>query len=177
MKFSINQQPKYPTLKAAISLGSNLGESLTIINKALASLEKNDNIIIENISSWYETVPVGPPQPNYLNGCAILKTKLSPQTLLKALLDIETKFGRIRNEKWGARTLDIDLILYEQLILETQELELPHPRMKDRAFVLVPLAEIAPNWVDPLTKKPIIELLKNVDQTGILKKIEISTQT
>lgn len=177
MSTNINEEPKYPTLKAAISLGSNLGESHTILNKALESLEQNEKITIENISNLYETIPVGPPQPNYLNACAILKTKLSPQTLLKTLLEIETKFGRTRKEKWGARTLDIDLILYEQLILETPELQLPHPRMKDRAFVLVPLAEIAPNWIDPLTKKTIEELLKNVDTAGILKKIEISTQT
>lgn len=166
-----------PPAKAAISLGSNLGESPTILEKALQTLEQTSGIIIENISNWYETVPVGPAQPNYINGCAILQTELSPENLLSILLEIEIKFGRVRAERWGARTLDLDLILYENLILNTPQLQIPHPRMSERAFVLLPLAEIAPNWIEPVTGKTIAELLKKIDISGILKKIELKPKT
>lgn len=167
---------KILTAKAAISLGSNLGESPIILEKALQTLEQTSVIIIEKISSWYETLPVGPAQPNYINGCAIIQTQLSPQNLLTTLLEIETKFGRIRAERWGARTLDLDLILYENLIFNTPQLQIPHPRMKERAFVLLPLAEIAPNWIEPVTGKTITELLKEIDKSGIIKKIELNTE-
>ncbi len=177
MQTNINQKQKSLGAKAAISLGSNLGESPIILEKALQTLEQTSGIIIENISNWYETVPVGPAQPNYINGCALLQTQLSPLNLLKTLLEIETKFGRVRAERWGARILDLDLILYENLILNTPQLQIPHPRMSERAFVLVPLAEIAPNWREPVTGKTITELLKKIDTSGIIKKIELNPET
>ena len=97
--------------QVAIALGSNLGESLATLENAIQTLAKTDGIILTSCSSWYTTKPVGPPQPNYLNGCALLKVELNPQELLKTLLSIEQKFGRVRKEHWGARTLDLDLIL------------------------------------------------------------------
>ncbi len=157
-------------VKCAIALGSNLGDSLTILEKTLKIISQSPDITLESSSHWYRTTPIGPPQPDYLNGCAILKTNLAPEKLLRILLKIEQQFGRIRQEKWGPRTLDLDLLLYGDLILNTDSLQIPHPLMTDRAFVLVPLAEIAPNWVHPVTRKAIIQLLDGVDCSGVKKE-------
>ncbi len=148
---------------SAIALGSNLGDSHAILEAAVETLSQTQGIDIEAISSWYKTKAVGPPQPDYLNGCVILQVKIIPQFLLGKLLEIETKFGRIRKERWGARSLDLDLLLYDDLILDTPNLQIPHPRMRERAFVLVPLAEIAPDWIEPVSKRKIKELVKDVD--------------
>jgi 2-amino-4-hydroxy-6-hydroxymethyldihydropteridine diphosphokinase len=155
--------------KCAIALGSNLGDSLTILQTAIATLNTTPGITVKSHSSWYQTAPVGPPQPDYINACAILEVALEPQQLLATLLEIEIKFNRIRGEKWGPRTLDLDLLLYDDLILETPTLTLPHPRMTERAFVLVPLAEIAPDWVHPVTKSAIGQILKTADCSGVQK--------
>lgn len=155
--------------QCAIALGSNLGDRQGILEAALAILAATPNISIASKSSWYQTKPIGPPQPDYLNGCALLQVNLSPQQLLATLFQVEVKFGRVRQEKWGARTLDLDLLLYDDLILDTPKLQLPHPRMKERAFVLVPLAEIAPNWVEPVSGKAIAQLMQAVDCSGVTK--------
>ncbi len=157
------------TGQCAITLGSNLGDCQGILEAALAILAATPNISIVSKSSWYQTNPIGPPQPDYLNGCALLQVNLSPQELLATLLQVEVKFGRVRQEKWGARTLDLDLLLYDDLILDTPNLQLPHPRMKERAFVLVPLAEIAPNWIEPVSGKAIAQLLQAVNCSGVRK--------
>ena len=157
--------------KCAIALGSNLGDSLTILKSAIETLNNTPQIAVKSHSSWYRTAPVGPPQPDYINACAILEVALEPQQLLLILLEIEIKFNRIRREKWGQRTLDLDLLLYDDLVLETPTLTLPHPRMTDRAFVLVPLAEIAPDWVHPVTKSAIDQLQQMVNCSGVQKII------
>lgn len=144
--------------QSAIALGSNLGDSLTILQQACANLANQPGVELIACSRWYQTKPVGPPQPDYLNGCVLVKTKLEPLQLLKCLLTIEQKFGRERKERWGARTLDLDIILYDNLIIDLPTLQIPHPRMKERAFVLIPLAEIAPDWLEPVTGSTILEL-------------------
>jgi len=155
--------------KVAIALGSNLGNSPETISLALQVLGATKGIEIIKCSSLYQTIPIGPPQPDYINACAILSVELSPVVLLDTLLAIEAQFGRIRLEKWQARTLDLDIILYNDLILDTPRLTIPHPQMSDRAFVLVPLAEIAPDWIEPITGKAIAELLQGLDCTGVQK--------
>lgn len=155
------------TAQSAIALGSNLGDSLATLKAALEILDNSPGIAVKSTSSWYKTAPVGPPQPDYINGCAILEVQLEPQRLLETLLAIELTFGRVRREPWGPRIIDLDLILFEDLILKTSTLELPHPRMQERAFVLVPLAEIAPNWIEPITGKAIAQLLEIIDTTGV----------
>jgi 2-amino-4-hydroxy-6-hydroxymethyldihydropteridine diphosphokinase len=154
---------------SAIALGSNLGDSLTILNNALNVLADTAGITLEAQSSWYQTAPVGPPQPDYLNGCALLDVQLTPQELLETLLRIEAQFGRVRRERNGPRTLDLDLLLFDDLILDSLTLQLPHPRMRERAFVLVPLAEIAPNWVEPISGKAIAQLVQNLDCSGVYR--------
>jgi 2-amino-4-hydroxy-6-hydroxymethyldihydropteridine diphosphokinase len=153
---------------AAIALGSNLGDSMTTLNAALEVLGQSPDIQVQARSSWYQTTAVLPagattPQPDYLNGCALLRVSLSPSHLLETLLQTESQFGRVRRERWGARTLDLDLLLFDDLILNTSRLQIPHPRMQDRAFVLVPLAEIASDWIEPISGKPIVQLCQAVD--------------
>ncbi len=155
------------TGQCAIALGSNLGDSRAILEAALESLAATPDIILQARSSWYQTKAVGPPQPDYINGCALLQVKTSPQLLLETLLGIEAQFGRVRRERWGPRSLDLDLLLYDDLILDTPTLVLPHPRMRERAFVLVPLAEIAPDWVEPVSGIAIAELVQAVDCSGV----------
>jgi 2-amino-4-hydroxy-6-hydroxymethyldihydropteridine diphosphokinase len=151
----------------AIALGSNIGDSRTILESALATLAQTSGITLQARSRWYQTVAVGPPQPDYLNGCAILSVTLTPAQLLETLLNTEAKFGRVRRERWGPRSLDLDFLLFDDLILETPTLQLPHPRMRERAFVLVPLAEIAPDWIDPVSGKAIADLVQTVDCSGV----------
>ena len=157
-------------VKCAIALGSNLGDSKQILNQALELLSQTSGIELISHSSWYETVPVGPPQPNYVNGCAILETELLPENLLQILLKIEQQFGRIRQERWGPRILDLDILLYGDLILEMPNLTIPHPRMNERAFVLVPLAEIAAHWIEPISRQTILQLSQAIDCSGIINR-------
>lgn len=161
------QNPVAKSISSAIALGSNLGDSLKILNAALTILADTPGITLQASSSWYQTAPVGPPQPDYLNGCALLKVQLNPLELLEILLGIEEKFGRVRKERNGPRTLDLDLLLFDDLILESPRLQIPHPRMSERAFVLVPLAEIAPNWVEPVSGKAIEQLVQTVNCSGV----------
>ncbi len=153
--------------KCAIALGSNLGNSLSTLEDSLQLLDEIPGINLIATSSWYRTKPVGPPQPDYLNGCAVLEVQQTPEEFLVLLQAVELQFGRVRTERWGARTLDLDLLLYDDLVLNTPNLQIPHPRMQERAFVLVPLAEIAANWLEPRSRKAIAQLVKEVDCTGV----------
>ncbi|MDY6806234.1 MAG: 2-amino-4-hydroxy-6-hydroxymethyldihydropteridine diphosphokinase [Cyanobacteriota bacterium] len=162
----------FPSKKTtvAIALGSNLGNSQATLELAIDLLDRAPGITVKTRSSWYETAPIGPSQPDYLNGCAILEVEREPHSLLGILLDIEREFGRVRLQRWGPRTLDLDLLLFGSLILETPELQIPHPRMRERAFVLVPLAEIAPEWIEPVSGEAIAQLVEKVDRCGVKKQ-------
>lgn len=158
------------TKPCAIALGSNIGDSPAILAAALQVLANTPGIAVQKFSSLYKTKPVGGiPQPDYLNGCALLQVQLLPQQLLKTLLATEAKFGRVRGERWGARSIDLDLLLYDELILDIPQLQIPHPRMNERAFVLVPLAEIAPDWIEPISGKAIAQLVQEIDCSGVIK--------
>jgi len=163
----VNWSLKTEAAQAAIALGSNLGDSHSILRGALAVLAEMPQISLQAQSSWYQTVAVGPPQPDYLNACALLQVSLSAPELLAVLLAVESQFGRVRRQRWEARSLDLDLLLYNDLILDTPTLQLPHPRMHERAFVLVPLAEIAPTWQEPISGKTIAQLVQTVDCSGV----------
>ena len=151
--------------QCAIALGSNLGNSLATLEQSLQILCQTTGIDLVAVSSWYRTKPIGPPQPDYLNGCAIVTVEQTPEELLVLFQAIELQFGRVRSRetRWGARTLDLDIILYGDLVIETPQLTIPHPGMRERAFVLVPLAEIAPDWQEPISQKAIAQLVSELD--------------
>ena len=155
--------------ECAIALGSNQGNSWETLSKSLIVLSQVPGITINATSSWYVTKPVGnvEPQPDYLNGCALLSVQQTPEELLNILQATEIQFGRINKGTMQARTLDLDLLLYEDLVLDTPTLTIPHPRMNERAFVLVPLAEIASGWIEPVSNTTITKLIQNVDTSGV----------
>jgi 2-amino-4-hydroxy-6-hydroxymethyldihydropteridine diphosphokinase len=132
--------------RAFVALGANLVEPHAQVRAALAELAHLPQSTLVAASSLYRTAPVGlAGQPDFINAVAALDTSLSPDDLLEALFAIERSFGRVRKEKNGPRTLDLDLLLYDNEIIDTPHLHLPHPRLHLRAFVVVPLAEIAPD--------------------------------
>jgi len=131
---------------AYVALGANLGDPSATIRAAFGALANLPESRVVRCSSLYRTAPVGnTEQPEFINAVARLETTLAPESLLDALLDIEARFGRIRAEKNGPRTLDLDLLLYNNQQLNLPRLILPHPRLHLRAFVLCPLAELAPD--------------------------------
>lgn len=155
--------------ECAIALGSNLGNSLDILENSLTALQQIPGITLQSTSSWYQTKAIGTPtpQPDYLNGCALLSVDQTPEELLTVLQATEIQFGRVDKGKLQPRTLDLDLLLYGDLVLNLPHLNIPHPRMTERAFVLVPLAEIAPKLIEPVSGKNIATLLKNVNTAGV----------
>jgi len=142
-----------------LSFGSNLGDRHATLNSAWHVLGQTDSIEAVRLSPFYETEPVGgsAEQPKYINAAGIIRTTLPPMELLETLQKIEADFGRIRTERWGARTLDIDILLYEDQIVELPTLTIPHIEMLHRQFVLEPANDIAADWVHPLTQKTIGE--------------------
>lgn len=156
-------------VKCAIALGSNQGNSLDILEQSLVTLNQIPGIVLDATSSWYQTKPVDTPQPqpDYLNGCALLSAAQSPEELLTILQATEVQFGRTDKGTLQPRTLDLDLLLYGDLVLDTPNLTIPHPRMMERAFVLVPLAEIASDWIEPKSNTKIARLLRQVDTSGV----------
>ena len=153
----------------AIALGSNRGNSLNILENSLNALNLVPGIELKTTSRWYITKPVGTPQPqpDYLNGCALLSVEQTPEELLAVLQATEIQFGRVGKGTLQPRTLDLDLLLYEDVVLNTPDLTIPHPRMVERAFVLVPLVEIAPDWIEPVSGNSIASLLQNIDTSGV----------
>jgi 2-amino-4-hydroxy-6-hydroxymethyldihydropteridine diphosphokinase len=135
---------------AYISVGSNLNNPYQQVKSAIDKLKIVDGIRIEAMSGWYLSDPVGPKnQSRYVNGVIKILTRLSPKQLLKKLHEIEDAHGRIRNVRWGPRTLDLDILLYGTRMMSTKKLTIPHPEMKIRNFVLTPLADIEPDLVLP----------------------------
>ena len=150
--------------RALIALGSNVGDRRRAIETALAEICRLPKTCVVETSTLRETAPVGgPPQGDFLNGAALVETQLPPRELLAGLLEIERGLGRVRREPNGPRTIDLDVILYEDKVLKERGLELPHPRFRERAFVLEPLAEVAADAVDPVTKKTVRELLAELE--------------
>lgn len=136
--------------KAYIGIGSNIGNRQANIKRALDLLNSNENIEVSAVSSLVETAPVGyTEQPNFINAAAELYTNLTPRELLNTLLAIENQMGRTREVRWGPRVIDLDLLLYNNEHINEDGLQVPHPRIMERAFVLLPLAEIAPELILP----------------------------
>ncbi|MGL4595736.1 MAG: 2-amino-4-hydroxy-6-hydroxymethyldihydropteridine diphosphokinase [Thermoguttaceae bacterium] len=143
-----------------IGIGANLGERESTILAAWCELGKTHGCRTIRLSSLYETEGVGGPpnQPLYLNAVGVLHTTLSPLSLLDRLQEIETKYGRTRNERWGPRTIDLDILLFSREIIDLPRLIVPHPRMLERLFVLKPALEVAAEWIYPNTNKSLLEI-------------------
>ena len=165
------QVPKLQTL--FLSLGSNLGNREENLNQAIQLIRQNisTNLSISNI---YETEPWGNlNQAGFLN--LILKienSSLLPHEVLEKIQKIENELGRIRVEKWGERCIDIDIIYLDDLILDDAQLVIPHPFMQERKFVLVPLADVAPDWIHPVLQKTTLQLLQDCPDSGWIKVYE-----
>ena len=144
---------------AYVALGSNLGDKEANLRKALELLEERGVEVVKT-SSFICTEPYGvTDQPQFLNGVCEVRTSLVPLALLHTLLEVEQEMGRVRLRHWGERNIDLDLLLYEDVVMDTPQLKLPHPDMQNRDFVLLPLAEIAPELVHPTLQKTISELV------------------
>ena len=148
--------------KIYIQLGSNMGDRNSYIKESLLQIEKIIGTIIYE-SKTYESSPWGvTEQRNFLNKVISVKSDFSAKDLLKSLQKIENKLGRKRTEKWGERTIDLDILFYNDEIINTKELTIPHPHIQDRKFVLIPFAEMNGKFIHPTLKKDIFALLKEI---------------
>lgn len=148
--------------EALVALGANLGDRLGMLRSALEALRRTPGFEVVAVSGVYDTAPVGPPdQPRYLNAAVAIRTELGPREVLAHLLEIERTLGRERHgTRWAARTIDLDLILLGECEVSEGDLQVPHPRFRERAFVLLPLSEIAPSARDPVSGGEVSSLLR-----------------
>ena len=155
-----------PNNTVYLSLGGNLGDPAASMATALRLLDADDNTRVIAVSSLYRTPPWGKlDQPDFLNAAAEISTTLAPRALLDLCLEAERKLKRVREERWGPRLIDIDILVFGDRIIHETGLEVPHPRMLERAFVLAPLAEIAPELA--VGGRSVSERLSAVDTSGI----------
>ncbi|MDS0525735.1 2-amino-4-hydroxy-6-hydroxymethyldihydropteridine diphosphokinase [Clostridium sp. SHJSY1] len=149
--------------EAYLSIGSNIGDKENNLHKAIDMIKEDTNIEVIEVSSFIVTEPWGKlDQDEFVNGAVKIRTILSPKYLLDRLLDIEEKMHRVREVKWGPRIIDLDIIFYDDLVLEDDYVTIPHPRMEEREFVLKPLNEIAPNKIHPLLNKRVFKILEEL---------------
>ncbi len=147
--------------KAILLIGGNLGDRTGHLQQAVEQIDKQIGKV-EKISALYETAAWGHvAQPDYLNQALLVSTDMDARTLLETVLAIEHNIGRIRRQKWGARVIDIDIIFYNDAVINQPDLKVPHPQMQFRQFVLVPLREILPDWQHPVLHQSVSTLLEN----------------
>ena len=160
-------------MKATIGLGSNMGDRFSYLQQALDSLNTVTGVQVHSVSPVYETDPVGgPEQEKYLNAVAVLKTVLTPHQLLAETQQIEQEANRQRNERWGPRTLDLDLLAMDSEVVSTEDLDLPHPRAHERGFVLLPWSMLDPDYLLP-GYGSVADLLTRVDVSGVRLRTDL----
>jgi 2-amino-4-hydroxy-6-hydroxymethyldihydropteridine diphosphokinase len=153
---------------AYLGLGGNLGDPKAAMAAALRILDAQPDIAIVMVSSLYRTPPWGvTAQPDFLNAVAQVETTLSPRQLLEACLDAERQLKRVRDERWGPRAIDLDILIFGDVHIDEEGLSVPHPRIGERAFVLVPLLEIAPDLT--IGGQPLSHSLRTLDASGIMR--------
>lgn len=158
---------------AYIGLGSNVGARARAIRRALSLLAAHPEIDVKKVSSLYETEPLEYPDQNwFVNAAAQVDTTLTPYELLDSLLDIEQQLQRKRTIRWGPRVIDLDILLYDNEIISTSKLQIPHLRMHSRAFVLIPMIEIAPSVVHPVTNETMEELYPQLKRPTVVRRYE-----
>ena len=158
-------------MRVFVGLGSNLGEREAMIRLALDDLARLPQTTLIRASSLYDTEPTGDvDQPNFLNAVAQLDTELTARQLLWNLLLIEKRLGRVRTQKWGPRTIDLDLLLYGSQVVEESDLSVPHPELSRRSFVLVPLVELDPLLVHPVTGETLLDQLSRLNTRPPVKR-------
>ncbi|MCM1423851.1 MAG: 2-amino-4-hydroxy-6-hydroxymethyldihydropteridine diphosphokinase, partial [bacterium] len=153
--------------RAYIACGSNIGDRKAHLEAAVAAMRDDERFRVVRVSDWIETTPYGGvEQADYLNGAVAVDTLYPPEVLLYRLQEIERAEARERKERWGPRTLDLDILLYEGVVTAEEKLTIPHRDMKNRDFVLLPLAQIAPYERHPVFGRSVLELLEDVEQNG-----------
>lgn len=153
-----------------LSLGSNSGDRLRFLKEAIKKIDAAEEVSVEKISPVHETEPKGTRNRGWFLNLAIqVHTSLDPFSLLECLSGIEDGMGRTREEKWGPREIDIDILLYDDRTLSSDRLTIPHPRMHQRKFVLLPLEQIAPRLIHPLLKKSVGELIKSCEDDSVMR--------
>ncbi|MBB3947853.1 2-amino-4-hydroxy-6-hydroxymethyldihydropteridine diphosphokinase [Rhizobium skierniewicense] len=154
------------TVKATLGLGGNLGDPPSAMAHALDALSRHESCQLLAVSKLYSTPPWGKTdQADFFNCCALIETSLRPEPLLDLCLEIERGMKRVRDERWGPRTIDIDVLTYGDVQVSTARVEIPHPRMTERAFVLKPLCDIAPDLV--VNGRKVNQWLEDADMSGI----------
>lgn len=158
-------------VKVFLLLGSNLGDRNLLLQQAVKCIEDEIAPIIKQ-SAVYETQSWGKvDSPDYLNQVILVESELSAQIILQKILNIEWKIGRVREEKWGPRLIDIDILFYGDALIDEPELKVPHPELHKRRFTLEPLAEIAPDFIHPTLNKNILQLKNELNDNLIVKKL------
>ena len=159
--------------RAIIGLGSNQGDRVQMLRDALVKLTEHEDIELLMVSSAWESAPMYVlDQPDFINACALIQTTLSPELLLMEMMHVEQALGRAREIDKGPRTIDLDLLLVDQVILIEDHLTIPHPALDERAFVLAPLAEIAPAWIHPVLDISVQQMLEFCEGLDTLTKLE-----
>lgn len=156
---------------AYLSLGSNMGDRERFLQAAVRALHHVDGIKVKRVSSIYETDPVGyVDQAQFLNIVLEITTDLEPLSLLDHCLQVEAELGRVREFRWGPRVIDVDVLLYNDEVIESERLQVPHPRMEERSFVLIPLLEINADIVDPSSYQPFAAKLESLTDKNSVRK-------